>query len=416
MARWLFEPARTIKVTIPVVLDDGYVHTYEGYRVLHNNIRGPGKGGFRFHPDVAESEVKALATWMTWKCALTDIPFGGAKGGVACDPKALSESEKRRITRRYIAALGDNLGPYTDIPAPDLYTDAQTMAWVYDTYSMMHPGENCLPIVTGKPLDLGGSLGRDAATAQGLFYVFEHLLKMGGFHGVPPMTDLAVAVQGFGNAGRHAAKIFSAAGATVVGVSDSKGGIFDPNGLDVAKIEAHKDATGSVVDFPATKQLDPKEILEVPCDVLVPAALETQITMENAGRVLAKVVIEAANGPTTPGADDILTERGISVVPDILSAAGGVVVSYFEWVQNLANEHWTEAEVQERLRSKMHTGADTMVTTRAGLIDGLEEYRMAWAEAIPGEPPLPSPTLRTAAHVAAVRRLRRAAEQRGVWP
>jgi glutamate dehydrogenase (NAD(P)+) len=416
MAEWLFQPERTIKVTLPVVLDDGFVHNFQGFRVLHDNVRGPGKGGFRFHPDVGENEVKALATMMTWKCALTEIPFGGAKGGVACDPKVLSENEKRRITRRYIAALGDNIGPHTDIPAPDLYTDAQTMAWVYDTYSMMHPGENNLPVVTGKPLDLGGSEGRATATAQGLFYVYEHLLAIGALPGSPSLRGTSVAIQGFGNAGRNAARIFAEAGARIVAVSDSRGGVHDGDGLELAAVERHKDETGSVVDTPNTASLDHREVLEVPCDVLVPAALQTQITMENAGRVAAKVVIEAANGPTTPGADDILEGRGIRVVPDILSAAGGVVVSYFEWVQNLANERWTEADVHDRLRATMLQATDSMVTTRAALLERLDDYRRAWASVQPDAPALQPPTLRTAAHVVAVQRCRRAVEHRGIWP
>jgi glutamate dehydrogenase/leucine dehydrogenase len=416
MAELLFEPQRTIKLTLPVVLDDGFVHNFRGYRVLHDTVRGPGKGGFRFHPDVDENEVKALATWMTWKCALTDIPFGGAKGGVACDPKTLSENEKRQITRRFIASLGDNLGPYTDIPAPDLYTDSQTMAWVYDTYSMMHPGQNNLPVVTGKPLDLGGSEGRETATAQGLFYVFQHLVSTGALSRLPGLPDMQVAVQGFGNAGRNAARLFKEAGARIVAVSDTQGGIHDPDGLELAQVELHKDETGSVTNLPGTKPLGHKEVLEVPCDVLVPAALETQITTANAGQIEAKVVIEAANGPTTPEADDVLSDRGIPVVPDILSAAGGVVVSYFEWVQNLANEHWTEAEVHQRLRSTMGRATDAMVTTRAGLLDRLDEYQATWAEVQPDAAPLPPPTLRTAAHVVALQRCRRATEQRGIWP
>jgi glutamate dehydrogenase (NAD(P)+) len=416
MAELLFEPERTVKVTLPVVLDDGFLHTFEGYRVLHDNVRGPGKGGIRFHPGVDENEVKALATLMTWKCALTGIPFGGAKGGVKCDPKTLSVNEKRRITRRFIAALGDDLGPHTDVPAPDLYTDSQTMAWVYDTYSMMHPGQNNLPVVTGKPLDLGGSEGREAATAQGLFYVFEHLLSMGALPSLSGMTGLKTAIQGFGNAGRNAARIFEKAGARIVAVSDSSGGIHAPDGLEVAQVEIHKDGTGSVVGMPGTQPLDHQEVLEVPCDVLIPAALETQITTANADQIEARVIIEAANGPTTPEADDVLCDRGIPVVPDILSAAGGVVVSYFEWAQNLANEQWTEAVVQDRLRNTMHRATDAMVTTRAVLLDRLASYQEAWAEATMNHATLPRPTLRTAAHVVAVRRCRRATEQRGIWP
>ena len=416
VAELLFEPERTIKLTLPVVLDDGFVHNFQGYRVLHDKVRGPGKGGIRFHPNVDENEVKALATWMTWKCALTDIPFGGAKGGVACDTKTLSESEKQRITRRFVAALGDDLGPHTDIPAPDLYTDSQTMAWVYDTYSMMHPGQNNLPVVTGKPLDLGGSQGRETATAQGLFYVFQHLLSSGALPTLSSLPGMRVAIQGFGNVGRNAARIFEKAGARIVAVSDSRGGIYHADGLELPQVELHKDETGSVVKTPGTNPLDHKEVLEVPCDVLVPAALQTQITTANARQVEAKVVIEGANGPITPEADDILSDRDIPVVPDILSAAGGVVVSYFEWVQNLANERWTEGQVQDRLRTTMFKATDTMVRTRALLLDQLDNYQKAWAEVQPDSLPLPLPTLRTAAHVVAVRRCRRATEQRGIWP
>ena len=416
MAEMLFAPERIIRVTLPVVLDDGYIHNFEGYRVLHDNVRGPGKGGIRYYPEVDESEVIALATLMTWKCALVDIPFGGAKGGIRCNPKQLSPNEQRRLTRRFIAALGDDIGPHTDIPAPDLYTNAQTMAWIYDTYSMMHPGQNNLPVVTGKPLDLGGSLGRDSATAQGLFYVLEHLVSINAFPEIETLSGAEVAIQGYGNAGRHAARIFSNAGSKIVAVSDSSGGIYDPNGLDLGLVDIQKEETGSVTGVPGTKELGPREVLTVPCDVLIPAALENQITTENAGEIRATVVIEAANGPTTPEADDILAEAGIPVVPDILSASGGVVVSYFEWAQNLANEGWTESEVQERLRTTMRTAADSMMATRSALLDKLDTYREAWTEKTGDPEPLPRPTLRTAAHVVAVQRCRRATEQRGIWP
>jgi glutamate dehydrogenase (NAD(P)+) len=281
---------------------------------------------------------------------------------------------------------------------------------------MMHPGQNNLAVVTGKPLDLGGSEGRETATAQGLFYVFEHLLSMGALPSLSGMTGLKIAIQGFGNAGRNAARIFEKAGARIVAVSDSSGGIHAPDGLEVAQVEIRKDGTGSVVGMPGTKLLAHQEVLEVPCDVLIPAALETQITTANAEQIEARVIIEAANGPTTPEADDVLCDRGIPVVPDILSAAGGVVVSYFEWAQNLANEQWTEAVVQDRLRNTMHRATDAMVTTRAVLLDRLASYQEAWAEATMNHATLPRPTLRTAAHVVAVRRCRRATEQRGIWP
>ena len=416
IAEWLFRPEKTIRVTLPVKMDDGFVHVFTGYRVLHDSIRGPGKGGFRFHPNVDEDEIKALATWMSWKCALLEIPFGGAKGGVQCDPHDLSKGEKERITRRYISALGDEIGPHTDVPAPDLYTDAQTMAWVFDTYSMMHPGANNLGVVTGKPLDIGGSEGRAAATAQGLAFAVEHFLEIGGMPGMTQVTGLDVAIQGFGNAGRNAARILHDDGAKVVAVSDTKGGIFDPHGLDITAVEAHKDETGSVVDLPGTKPLGPKEVLEVPCDLLIPAAMENQITSENAPQIQAKLIAEAANGPITPEADEILCDRGIPVIPDVLSAAGGVVVSYFEWVQNLANEHWEASRVHEKLKSKMFKATESVVTTRASLIEGLDEYRAAWKEARPDEPEPAKPTLRTAAQVVAIQRCRTAAEQRGIWP
>jgi glutamate dehydrogenase (NAD(P)+) len=270
MAELLFEPERIIKVSLPVVLDDGFVHNFLGYRVLHDNVRGPGKGGIRFHPDVDENEIKALAALMTWKCALTGIPFGGAKGGVKCDTKTLSENEKRRITRRFIAALGDNLGPNTDIPAPDLYTDSQTMAWVYDTYAMMHPGQNNLPVVTGKPLDLGGSPGRETATAQGLFYVFERLLSIGALPDLPDLADMDVAIQGFGNVGRNAARVFNDAGARIVAVSDSRGGVWDPHGLELTQVESHKEKTGSVVEMPSTRSAHRSVRCPDPCSVADP--------------------------------------------------------------------------------------------------------------------------------------------------
>ncbi len=416
MSGWLFEPERIIKLALPVRMDDGYVKTFTAYRVLHDNVRGPGKGGVRYHPDVNEHDVVALATLMTWKCALAGIPFGGAKGGIRCDPKALSVDEKRRLTRRYISALGDDIGPHTDIPAPDVYTDAQTMAWIYDTYSMMHPGQNNLPVVTGKPLDLGGSLGRASATAQGLFYVLEHMVELGALPMVPTLAGADIAIQGFGNAGRHAARIFASAGSRIVAVSDSTGGIHATAGLDLAEVEHHKDTTGTVVGTPNTRELGPKQVLEVPCDVLIPAALEAQITTENAERIAAKVVIEAANGPTTPEADDVLAVRGIPVIPDILSCAGGVVVSYFEWTQNLANEQWTEAEVQERLKTIMLSATDAMLATKAALADRLDFYQDAWQEATGTDAVLPRPTMRVAAHVVAVGRCRNATEQRGIWP
>lgn len=405
MAEFIFEPERTLKVALPVRMADGQIHTFSGYRVLHTTSRGPGKGGIRFHPAVDEDEVKALAAWMTWKSALVDIPFGGAKGGVACDPRLMTQEEKARVTRRFIAALGDNIGPFTDIPAPDVYTDEQTMAWVYDTYQMMHPHQNNLPVVTGKPIDLGGSLGRATATAQGCLYVTARFLEMATVPGIDGIQASEVAIQGFGNAGRNAADLFLAAGAKIVAVSDSQGGIFDPAGLDLAAVEVHKDTTGSVVDFPGTKQLTSTEVLEVPCDILIPAALENQITLANAPLIKAKVVVEAANGPSTPGADAAMRARGIEVLPDILANAGGVIVSYFEWVQNLENRQWSGRDVQERLQDKLVKATDSVVTQRAAMIEGHERH-----------PELPEPDLRTAAYRLAVGRVAKTTFQRGIWP
>ncbi len=416
IAEWLLAPERTVQVMLPVVMDDGFVHLFTGYRVLHSTILGPGKGGIRFHPSVDEDEVRALAAWMTWKCALADIPFGGAKGGVQCDPTAVSPGEKRRITRRFIAALNHDIGPHTDIPAPDLYTDEATMAIVYDTFAMMHPGANNLAAVTGKPLNLGGSPGRAAATAQGVVFATGHFLEVGGMPGVAGLAGTTVAIQGFGNAGRHAARLFRGAGASVVAVSDTHGGVYDPHGLDVTAVAAHKDATGSVVDLPGTKPLAPREVLEVPCTVLVPAAIESQITLENVDRVQAKLVVEAANGPVSPGADLRLAERKIATLPDILANAGGVIVSYYEWVQNLQNEQWEEHDVIARLRTKVHRAVEQVVTRAAAIRQGFDGYQEAWAAARPTEPPLPPPNLRTAAYSIALERLRHATLQRGVWP
>jgi len=416
ISEMLFEPDRSVTVNMPVVMDDGEVHVFRGYRVLHSDTRGPGKGGIRFHPQTDEDEVKALATWMSWKCAVLNVPFGGAKGGVKCDPRNMSKAEKRKVTRRFIAALGENIGPHTDIPAPDVYTDAQTMAWIYDTYSMMHPGENNLAVVTGKPLDIGGIPGRADATARGALMCTEHFLEIGGLPGKRSLRDMTVAIQGFGNAGRFAATLFRDAGATIVGVSDSQGGVYDPDGLDVAAVEAHKDETGSVIGTPGTQPLKALEVLEVPCHILIPAALENQITAENADRIQCRLIVEAANGPVTPAADRILAERDIKLLPDILANAGGVVVSYFEWVQNLDNAQWEEHDVHAKLRKKMYRATEQVVTQRVTLAESFDYYRDRWAALYPDAPALVMPDLRIAAYVIAIERCRIASEQRGVWP
>ena len=416
IAEWLFAPEKIVTVTLPVVMDDGLVRTFQGYRVIHSTGRGPGKGGIRFHPAVDEDEVKALATWMTWKCSLAGIPFGGAKGGVTFDPSTTSLEEKRRITRRFIAALGDNIGPHTDVPAPDMYTDAQTMAWIYDTYSMMHRGTNSLPVVTGKPLDLGGIVGRSTATARGVFFCTERFLASGRLPKLAKIDGTRVAIQGFGNAGRHAATIFRDAGATIVGVSDTRGSALAPKGLDVEKVGAHKDATGSVVGAAGTTKGTPLAVLEAECDILIPAAMENQITLDNAARIKAPLLAEAANGPTTPGADVILSDRGIKVLPDILANAGGVVVSYFEWVQNLQNERWEEDHVDESLRKHIYASTDAVMARLDEMTQNLPMYQARWQEMRPGAAPLRNPDYRIAAAVVAVGRTKATAEARGVWP
>ena len=412
----LFEPERVVKVSLPVVMDDGEVQVFRGYRVLHNTARGPGKGGIRFYPTVDEDEVTALASWMTWKCAVADIPFGGAKGGVECDTTKLSVDEKRRITRRFVTALGETIGPYTDIPAPDMYTDAETMAWIYDTYAMLHPNAENLGVVTGKPVDLGGIPGRSTATAQGSVFVAEHLLALGAVPGLSQIDGAVVSVQGFGNAGRHASFILRDMGARVVAVSDSKGGVFSRKGLDLEAVEAHKKQTGSVVGTPGTRKIGVKGTLEVPCDILIPAALENQITLGNADKVNAKLVVEAANGPTTPGADRILAAKGIVLAPDILANAGGVVVSYFEWVQNLEHEQWEETVVRDRLRTKMYRATENVLATYRRITERFPEYQERWRKAMPGAKALRKPDMRVAAMATAVGRCKVALDRRGVWP
>jgi glutamate dehydrogenase (NAD(P)+) len=398
---FLKRPARTVTLELPVELQDGSVRLFTGYRVLHSQVRGPGKGGIRYHPQVTLDEVRALAAWMTWKCAVIDVPFGGAKGGICCDPKAMSEGDLRRLTRRFVSALGDLIGPHTDVPAPDVYTSAQTMAWIYDTYAMMHPGRNSLPVVTGKPVDLGGSLGRNEATARGCLFACQRALARGAVPGLGGLAGARVAVQGFGNAGAIAAQLFHEAGARVVAVSDSRGGIHREAGLDVTAVTAHKERSGSVAGMAGTRAVSNEELLTLECDVLIPAALENQIRQDNAPAVHARIICEAANGPTTPAADRALYGRGIPVLPDILANAGGVCVSYFEWVQNNENEQWAEDEVNQKLKAKMERATDAVLDKQA------EANRRA------GDDPA---DLRTAALLVAIERVARVALERGIWP
>jgi glutamate dehydrogenase (NAD(P)+) len=404
---FLIKPKRVIHVRFPVNMDDGSTRTFHGFRVLHSDVRGPGKGGIRYHPDVTEAEVSALAAFMTWKTAVVDLPFGGAKGGVICDPKKLSRRELRHITRRFVAELGDNIGPHTDIPAPDVYTNAQTMAWIYDTYDRMHAGGNNLAVVTGKPLDIGGSVGRDKATARGAWNATEQLLRRGAVPGLHTLDGARVAVQGYGNAGSVAAEVYHDAGAVIVAVSDSRGGIASKDGLDPQAVLDHKRETGSVVGFPDSQTISNAELLAIDCEVLIPAALECQITEANANDVKAKLIVEEANGPLTSVADQILLRKGVVVLPDILANAGGVVVSYFEWVQNLQNQKWTLDKVERLLNEKMCRAVDETVDCCDGLRDRYESGLNIDSS---------GPTLRDAALVNAISRIAEVIVQRDIWP
>ena len=341
-------PSKEITVYIPVTMDSGKLEVFVGYRVQHSIVRGPGKGGIRYSPDVTLDEVRALASWMTWKCAVVNIPFGGAKGGVICDPEKLSRRELEAITRRYTAELLDYLGPERDVPAPDLGTNEQVMAWVMDTYSM-HVRHTSTAIVTGKPLDLGGSRGRREATGRGCLIVCDRALKKLGRN----REGQRVVIQGFGNVGSVTAQLMHESGYKIIGVSDIHGAIYNAKGIDVPRLLAHALETGSVAGFKGCDPADPREILFLDCDIAVPAAIENVITSHNADRIKAGIIIEAANGPTTALADDILEEKKIYVVPDILANAGGVTVSYFEWVQDRHGYFWSEAMVNERLEQMM---------------------------------------------------------------
>jgi glutamate dehydrogenase (NAD(P)+) len=346
----LRHPKRTLTVAVPIRRDDGMVRTFTGYRVHHNTSRGPSKGGIRFHPGVNLDEVKALAMWMTWKCAIVGIPYGGAKGGVVVDPKTLSLPELERLTRRYAAEILPMIGPDRDIPAPDVGTDAQIMAWIMDTYSM-NVGHSVPGVVTGKPVSVGGSQGRADATSRGVMYITEATLKHRGM----AVEDARIAIQGYGKVGRPAVRLLEELGCHVIAVSDVNGGVHNPKGLSFTGLEAFARENGTVVGYEGGDRISNEELLELECDVLVPAALESQITGHNAPRVRAGIVVEAANGPTTPDADEILHDRDVLVVPDILANSGGVTVSYFEWVQDLQAYFWDEDEVNRKLRSIMES-------------------------------------------------------------
>ena len=341
-------PKRMMEVPIPVKMDNGQVKVFTGFRVQHNMARGPAKGGIRYHPNVTLDEVKALAAWMTWKTATVNIPYGGAKGGVICDPKRMSKGELERMTRRYAAEILPIIGPEGDIPAPDVYTDSQTMAWIMDTYSMT-VGYSSLGVVTGKPISLGGSEGRSEATARGCMFVIEEACKVKKMS----LRGATVAIQGYGNVGSAVARLFAEKKAKIVAISDSRGGVHNPRGIDPMKALRYKERSGTVVGMPGASRMSNDDLLALKCDILVPAALENVITLHNADQIKAKIVAEAANGPTTPHADEVLARKGIFVLPDILANAGGVTVSYFEWAQDLQGFFWQADEVNSKLEYVM---------------------------------------------------------------
>jgi glutamate dehydrogenase (NAD(P)+) len=380
---------RELTVNFPELMDDDEVRMFTGYRIHHSNMRGPTKGGIRYHPQVSLDEVRALAMWMTLKCSVANIPYGGAKGGVIVDPKQLSRRELERLTRRYATEISLLIGPDSDIPAPDVNTDAQIMAWIMDTYSM-HQGYTVPAVVTGKPVEIGGSAGRPSATGRSVTYcalrAMEHL-------GVP-VHHARVAIQGFGNVGSWAAQLLQEAGCTIVGVSDSRGAIYNASGLVPSDVLAHKKKTGSVIDYNSSDNISEAELLSLPCEVLVPAALEMAIKADQAKKVQARIIVEGANGPTTPAADKILDEKDVLLIPDILANSGGVIVSYFEWVQDIQRLFWNETEINRRLEELLDKAFGDVIT-------------LARKEGV---------NARTAATMVAVQRVHDATVLRGIYP
>ncbi|HEX4203593.1 MAG TPA: Glu/Leu/Phe/Val dehydrogenase [Ktedonobacteraceae bacterium] len=389
MREILRQPKRELIVNFPVRLDNGRIKTFTGYRVQHNVNCGPAKGGIRYSPDVTLDEVKALAMWMTWKCAVVGIPYGGAKGGVICDPKRMAPGELERMTRRYTTELSILVGPYSDIPAPDVNTNSQVMAWIMDTYSM-HEGYSIPAVVTGKPLSIGGSEGRNEATATGVLFTTRRAAQRIEM----PLKGARVSIQGYGNAGSIAARLFHHAGCKIVAISDSHGGVYSEAGLDPTAVLRYKQEQGSVADFPHAQKMAALQVLEVPCDILVPAATEGVITSENAERVQARIVAEAANGPTTPAADLILSAKNCLVIPDILANAGGVTVSYFEWVQDLQSFFWGVEEITQKLEVIMNKAFDAVANI---------------AERSDCD-------MRLAANMLAIARVAEATQMRGIYP
>ena len=382
-------PKRILTVSIPVKMDNGRIKVFVGYRVQHNDARGPFKGGTRYHPAVTLDEVKALATWMTWKCAIADIPYGGGKGGIICDPHKMSVGEIERMTRRYAYAISDIIGPYVDIPAPDVYTTPREMAWIMDTYSALK-GQISPGVITGKPIPVGGSEGRGEATGKGVAFCIREGAKKSRIK----LKNADVAIQGFGNAGTFAAQFMEEMGTNVISISDSKGGVLDKKGLDVEKLIKYKAKNRKVGGFPNRKQISNEELLELDCDILIPAAYENQITKKNAPNIKAKLLAEAANGPTTPEADEILFRKDKLVVPDILANSGGVTVSYYEWLQNLSRDYWDHNTVINRLEKNMVRAFNDVYKTAM-------EYKV---------------DMRKGSMVLAVSRVTQAINNRGIWP
>ncbi len=404
LVEFLKKPKRVNIVNFPVEMDDDSVQSFQGFRVQHNRVFGPGKGGIRYHPDVTMEEVISLAKLMTWKCALVNVPFGGAKGGLVCDTKNLSDKELRRITRRFTSELYDELGPQQDIPAPDLYTNEQTMAWIFDTYDVLHPGYNNRPVVTGKPIEMGGSYGRYEATGNGCLFATQRFLSKALIPGHQDVTGMQVAIQGFGQVGAVAANAFHRQGAKIIAVSDSKGGIYSEAGLNPEEVERFKAEQGTVIGMADTMTITNEELLELECDILLPAALGNQIHAGNAANIKASLVVEGANNPTTPPADRVLQERGIHVLPDILVNAGGVTVSYYEWVQNQVNEQWDYDTITKKMRTKIHEAVDTVLNRWQAFVVGEESTQ--------GH----TPDFRTIALVIAIERVAHATLLRGIWP
>jgi glutamate dehydrogenase/leucine dehydrogenase len=390
MLQILANPKRILTVSIPTKMDDGSIRVFTGFRSQHNDARGPHKGGIRYHPDVTLDEVKALSMWMTWKCAIANIPYGGGKGGIICNPKQMSENELERMTRRFAYLIADIIGPYKDIPAPDVYTGGKEMAWIMDTYSTLKGNYVQPEVITGKPIAIGGSLGRNEATGRGLAYTVREAAKKRGID----MKQATIVVQGFGNAGQFASKLVEDQGAKMIAASDSQGAIFNQDGIDADALMKFKKENGTIAGFENAKSISNEELLETECTILIPAALENQITRNNADRIKTKIIAEAANGPTTPEADEILYKNDILVIPDVLANGGGVTVSYFEWLQNLRREYWTEEEVNNRL--------DINITKSFyDVYDTHEKYNV---------------DMRKAATLLAINRVVDAINIRGLWP